>query len=120
MLPLKNSGLICLNESSLVALMSTAVFITAAATFWCTRRFRSIRVIEKIKDTAIKPIETSEKVSESKNFKLTNEPAAIDDLSYLCTSCGIEKYSNEQFRSIPKSSGPYKMVVLVRTDISMV
>ena len=97
--------------------MSTAVVITAAATFWCTRRFRSC---------AIKPIKATASITAPVSSAPQAAPSSIspaDDCSYLCTACGTEKYSPEQqvasFTN-SKSLSPFKMVILVRTDLNMV
>lgn len=123
--PFKSSStVICINESSLAALMSTAVVLTAAATYWCTRRFRTVRLIERVKEVAAVAV-GGEKNHISRpttsSPSITTEALDFDpSLSFLCTSCGTEKYSNEQIPKVSKSSGPYKMVVLVRTDLNMV
>lgn len=114
MLPLKNTPTVCLTQTNLIALMSTAVVITAAATFWCARRFRT-----SCKILTASPV--SAPVSPQVNT-IANTSNITDDLSYLCTSCGTEKYSPEQLAAstASKSSSPYKMVILVRTDLNMV
>ena len=120
MIPFKSGSTpICINESSLAALMSTAVFITAAATYWCTRRFKTVRVRAGVAVGSEKNNCIAAPIASTSS--IPTEALDLDpSLSFLCTSCGTEKYSNEQVPTVFKSSGPYKMVVLVRTDLNMV
>lgn len=117
MLPLKNTPTVCLTQTNLIALMSTAVVITAAATFWCTRRLRTCT------KAAIKPtltVTAESPVTTPVPVKSTTNPVE-DNSSYLCTSCGTEKYSADQLAAVhPPKPSPYKMVILVRTDLNMV
>lgn len=104
----------CIPLSNLLALMSTAVAITAAATFWCTRRFTS------------KPSLIIK--SQPQLLSATTAVSSIDNgnyeaLSFLCNSCGLQKYSQDELEAIKSSESgksPFKMVILVRTDLNMV
>lgn len=119
MIPLKSTTSFCISSPDFYALMGTAVVITAAATFWCTRQF-SRRCNNTLRTAVTTPTTVTAKPSS------TPTPAAstaTDELSYLCTSCGTEKYSAEQLDSTVAASQtktPYKMVILVRTDLNMV
>ena len=104
-----STATLCLSETNLIALMGTAVALTAAATFWCTRRFRRCStgsVVNLVVDSRVPVVSAGSPVS--------------DDFSYVCTSCGTEKYSSDAPSVLASSKSPYKMVILVRTDLNMV
>lgn len=124
-LPWRNGSSICLPSCEFYAVLGTAVVITSAATFWCTRRFsrRSISSSKPNKNSVSE--HQPPKTPNSSNSPSPASPevpaASIEDSSFLCTSCGTEKYSPEQLKSVmAQAKAPYKMVILVRTDINMV
>lgn len=118
MLPLKATSSLCLSSSDFLAVMGTAVVITAAATYWCTRQFS-----RKLK-LNVKTFKIPSEMTKTSPTSSTSIPADLsDDLSYLCTGCATETYTPQQLSSISTTlnkSSPYKMVVLVRTDLNMV
>ena len=114
MLPWRPSASsVCLSEGNFAALLGTAVVVTAAATYWCSlRRMRRCRSFSS-KPTTATTIPAASPACDA---------AEIDsNCSYLCSSCGTEKYSSTPSEQVLKStSSPYKMVILVRTDLNMV
>lgn len=120
MLPVSTVKTICLTHSNFLALMGTTVVITAAATLWCSRGKRGFRCLWTCKKADKAPVSTSNSVV-SNTEASSIVPAVDDTLSYLCTSCGTEKYSSDQVAAKSSStSSPYKMVILVRNDLNMV
>lgn len=117
MLPWKTTGaVICFSETNFVALLGTAVVVSAAAAIWCTRR-RAFTSSASIKATPLNPQTTT--------TTTTTTPAEVFDpnCSYLCTSCGTEKYttsSPSNAAAMEQAKGPFKMIILVRTDLNMV
>lgn len=130
MLPLRNTAsTVCLSQTNFIALISTAVVITAAATFWCTRRLRTCAVkphrpqLATPKAAPVAALATNSPSSPSTNNYNPAAAVTSDDCSYLCSSCGTEKYSADQLaasQNFSSKSSPYKMVILVRTDLNMV
>jgi hypothetical protein len=94
------------------------VVITAAATFWCTRRLRTGAIKKSHVTPATAPVTAQIYSTPAPSNTVTT---STDDCSYLCTACGTEKYSADQMTTTQASkSSPYKMVILVRTDLNMV
>lgn len=133
MLPSSTLKTICLSQGNFFALMGTTIALTAAATFWIVgRRSRSLHVsrysgVSKASST----LSSSTVASSASTANATNatnlvspdtsaSPLFDDSLSYLCNSCGTEKYSPDQLAAVASGSSPYKMVILVRTDLNMV
>ena len=135
MLPTAALKTICLSQGNFVALMGTTIAITAAATFWCTRGCRGVRCFwnscKPVNNTSNPQVTcptSNPAVSSAAPVSAVSAktPVVVDEtLSYLCNSCGTEKYSPDQLAAPTTSSSaasksPYKMVILVRTDLNMV
>ena len=119
MLPTLSVKSICLSQGNFLALMGTTIALTAAATFWCVKGRRRCFWSRSDSKAAIDKASIS---SSPPNATPVN-PVDDETLSYLCTSCGTEKYSPDQVAANGagiSSSSPYKMVILVRTDLNMV
>ena len=108
--------------------MGTTIALTAAATFWIVGRgSRSLNVsryssVSKASSTATSStVANSTSTADVTSPDTSAYPLIDDSLSYLCNSCSTEKYSPDQLVAVASSgSSPYKMVILVRTDLNMV
>ncbi len=96
------------SNGSFGAWMATAAVVSAATTFFMTRRYFSRLISRQSVPRLI--------VKESQTPQAST---TADDLSYLCSSCGTEKNASYP-TELSTVKGPVKMVILVRTDLNMV
>jgi hypothetical protein len=109
--------------SNVPALIATTSLLSAATTYILMRRLccSTARNGNSCKRAASSPSPMhSPLLKDDPLPPLPAEETNTDNLSYLCSSCGVQKDGYPRESKLPKTNGPVKLVILVRQDLNMV